>query len=111
MPTAINGIKACSTCLEDKPATAEHFAAHSLTPDEFQYVCRACYRIAHRVVNARWKKTTSGREAAKRYRQGSTRESQRAKAKQRRDERWQRSGSGVHMARIQDWREIFDGFA
>jgi hypothetical protein len=66
---------------------------------------RACREAHYRLNRALYTERERNR------RNGPKREEILEQQRERSRRSWQRSGSGVHLARIQDWREIFDGMA
>jgi hypothetical protein len=79
------------------------------------------YRAAHpnepttqerQVQKKAWRDSPRGQAYMRQWRANPVnRERQNARLADYLRRKWQRSGSGVHMARIQDWREFFDGLA
>jgi len=134
MPRAVNGRKECSKCHEVRDATAKNFAPHKRMCDGLQSWCRTCSRVCVANDYAKNPEKYNQRSRADyeanreryleydRVRNRTPERKVRDKARNTTPERkswrsdrkrrkWQRSGRGVHMARIQDWREFFDGLA
>src|SRR5262245_45489156 len=121
--------KLCPKCQTLRPVS--EFSKSTSREDGLQYKCKACEAARYQTT-----KETANRQAKERYqankelrrkqandwyyanheratkknrdRHWANREQANAGRAERARQAWQRSGSGVHMARVQDWREFFD---